>query len=422
MSPIGGPASFKTSESHDYTEGASPTDIDSAFANSWRSRRDSQYNSFDSEDGEGTTFSGPGRLAHPSRVSRMPSIDSRRTSSETWSRTCRKSRDSLSGRHGSRRSSMDSQVSRQSMEGRRDEDGEEHALLGDESGGVDRPKSRRKSSSLTQKTGVFGNLAQLFGRTGAEAASPERRLSISQLSYDSTSRRLRRSRSDVGSDHALTSEEEDVERWGYTSGEEESDDDSVQTMHDDVSISASMDYDSAPPSPPSAPYGIPLMSSDPIFGGEARLDMETPFTLSGHPPPGPPSRQTIYLSDEDTTVQFVGYECVLWRLWIWRAGCLLTFGTLGLIGHWFPRIWLRWVAREMGFLDSKDGFVVIQVGATFDTRNLNFDSPRDCSQRCYALPPPYPYLPISYNVRFPVSCASRPSYTCFNLVFDLFTE
>ena len=360
MAPVG---ASRLSE-HDYTEGASAIEIDNALANSRRSRRDSQFSSFYGEDEEGTMFSGPGQSAHPSSVSRMPFIESRRTSSENWSRTRRKSRDSMSGKHTSRRSSMDSQVSRQSVEGERDEEDvhEEHALMGD------RPTSRRRSISPARKAGMFGNLANLFGRTGTEDSSHERRLSISPQSYGSSSRHLRRSRSDVGSDYAIASDEEDAERWGYSSGEEESDDDSVQSMskmRDDVSVSASMEYDSAPPSPSSASFGIPLMSSDPIFGGEARLDMETPFTLLDKPPPGPPSRQILYLSDEDTSVQFVGYETVSWRLWIWRAGCLLTFGGLALLGRWFPWLWLRWVAHEKAFIESQDGFVVIQVGMTF---------------------------------------------------------
>jgi cation-transporting P-type ATPase 13A2 len=363
MAPIGSPSSLP-SESHDYTEGASILDIDSALANSRRLRRDSQFSTLYGDDDEGTTFAGPAQFANPSSVSRMPFIESRRTSSDSWSRTRRKSRDSMTERHTSRRSSMDSQVSRQSVEGEHEEDAhEEHALIDDRLSG----RSRRISISPTRKAGVFGNLSHLFGRTGTADTTHERRLSISQQSYASTSQHLRRSRSDVGSDHALVSDEEDVERWGYSSGEEESDGDSVQSMAiaDNVSVSASMEYDSAPPSPSNASYGIPLMTSDPIFGGEARLDMETPFTLPDKPPPGPPSRQIIYLSDDDTTIQFVGYESVPWRLWIWRVGCLLTFGGLALLGRWFPGLWLRWVAREKAFLESRDGFVVIQVGTTF---------------------------------------------------------
>jgi len=372
MAPIWGP----TSESYDYTEGASAIDINSALANTRRSRRDSQYSSLYGEDGEGTTFSGPGQLANPSSASRMPFIESRRTSSETWSRTRRRSRDSITERHSSRRPSMDSQVSRQSLEGEQDEDAhEEQALVGDEFSGADRLRSRRKSLSPTRKGGVFGNLALLFGRTGIEDTHPERRLSISQRSYGSASWRSRRGTSDVGSNYALASDEEDVERWGYSSGEGDSDDGSVQSMaviQDGVSISASMEYDSAPPSPSNPSYGIPLMSSDSIFGGEARLDMETPFTLPDQPPPGPPSRQTMFISDEDTVIQFVGYEPVSWRLWIWRIGCLLSLGTLCLLGRWFPRLWLRWVACEKGFLDSHDGFVVIQVSTMFGFRVPDF--------------------------------------------------
>ncbi|KII92069.1 hypothetical protein PLICRDRAFT_103455 [Plicaturopsis crispa FD-325 SS-3] len=79
------------------------------------------------------------------------------------------------------------------------------------------------------------------------------------------------------------------------------------------------------------------------------------------PPPGPPSRQTIYVADEDSTIRFIGYETVRYRQYLWRLACVLTCGILGLLGHWFPRLWLRWVAREKAFKDTKDGFVVVEV-------------------------------------------------------------
>ncbi|TFK44814.1 Ca-transporting ATPase [Crucibulum laeve] len=88
--------------------------------------------------------------------------------------------------------------------------------------------------------------------------------------------------------------------------------------------------------------------------------MEMDFTLLEPPPLGPPSRQTVYIPDEDSTIRFVGYETVTWRSCLWRVGCILTFGLLGLLGHWFPRFWLRWVAMEKAFIDAHNGFLVVE--------------------------------------------------------------
>ncbi|KAF8893975.1 hypothetical protein BD779DRAFT_1504591 [Infundibulicybe gibba] len=361
-----GMSSNSATPGYDYTEGASAIEIGSALVNDRRSRRDSQYSTFYGESGEGAMFSGPGHSVNPSSVSRMSHIEAGRRSSEDWtSRSRRKSRDSgVSGRRPiSRRSSKDSQVSRQSVEGDRsdgDGDEEEHLLGAGRHSSSNR--GRRRKSPSPSRGGVFGGLAQLFSRTG-EPSAPQRRPSISQSL--ATSRHSRRSRnSDVGSDYALGTDVDDdaEERWGYSSGEEDSDDPSIHSsvMNDNISVTASMQYDSDPPSPNSVSRGLPLLSSDPIFGGEVRIDMEMPFASLDPPPPGLPSRQTIYIADEDSTIRFVGYETIPWRLFVWRLGCCITLGLLALIGHWIPRFWLRWVAHEKAFKDSRDGFVVVE--------------------------------------------------------------
>ena len=122
-----------------------------------------------------------------------------------------------------------------------------------------------------------------------------------------------------------------------------------------------MEYDSEPPSPTEHNQTLPLLDLDPVFGGEARIDMDTTFTLLEAPPPGPPSRQTIYIPDEDSTIRFVGYEVISFRLWLWRISCVLTLGILGLLGHWFPYLWLRWVTKEKAFVDIRKGFLLVEV-------------------------------------------------------------
>jgi cation-transporting ATPase 13A2 len=356
--------------SHDYTEGASAVDIDDALANSRRSRRDSHHNTYYDADGEGAMFSGPGHTVNPSSVSRMSHIELGRKSSDLWSKTRRRSQDSgrpaLTSR--SRRSSVDTQVSRQSLEMRNEQhvnSDEESLLSGDDehSAAPSRRRRRRKSLSPPARITVFENLAHLFGRGGAPEASGSRRLSVSQRS--STSRASRRSqRSDAGSEHALDADDDEEERWGYSSGEEDSDVDSIHSMdvaRDNTSITASMEYDSDSQTPSQGIQALPMLEFDSVFGGEARIDMEMSFTREDPPPVGPPSRQTIYIPDEDSTIRFVGYETLFWRVWIWRAGCLFSLGLLALIGHWFPRFWLHWVTREKPFIEAYNGFIVVEV-------------------------------------------------------------
>ncbi|CAA7259088.1 unnamed protein product [Cyclocybe aegerita] len=350
------------SQSYDYTEGASAVDIDQALDNSRRARRDSQYSTYHGGDGDGAMFSGPGHIANPSSVSRMSHIELGRRSSDVWSRSRRKSFDSKASHRG-RRDSRASQLSRRSLDSavRQRVNGDETDSLLDEDGGsATSGRRRRRSPSPPTRSSVFGNIANLFTRGGAQENSRERRRSISQRS--STSRLSRRS--DAMSENALDTEDDEQERWGYSSGEEDESEEeyqqSIDTGKDTASITPSMNYDSEPPSPMEGNQSLPMLSFDPVFGGEARIDMDTTFTLLDLPPPGPPSRQTIYIPDEDNTVRFIGYETIRWRVWAWRTCCVLSFGILGLLGHWFPYLWLRWVAREKAFIDSHDGFLVVE--------------------------------------------------------------
>ena len=349
-SPEDGPSS------HDYTEGASEIDIGNALDNNRRARRDSQYSTYYNVDGDGAMFSGPGHSVNPSSVSRMSHLELGRRSSDAWSQTRRKSFD-LPSSHRKRRDSRGSQVSRQSVDMDRDES---DSLLSDdanEPSGMGR-RSRRRSISPPARSSVFENLAHIFGRPGAsdsgQQPSLSQRSSMSQIS--------RRSR---GSENALDTDDNEDERWGYSSGEGDSEDGSEHSLNvvgDNASITTSMECDSEPPNPGEGSQSLPLLNFDLVFGGgEARIDMDTTFTLLDLPPPGPPSRQTLYIPDEDNTIRFVGYETILWRAWLWRASCILTFGILALIGHWFPYLWLRWVAREKAFLGGRNGFLVVEV-------------------------------------------------------------
>lgn len=354
MAPILSPPEDGPS-SYDYTEGASAIDIGNALDNNRRARRDSQHSTYYNADEDGAMFSGPGHSVNPSSVSRMSHLELGRRSSDAWSQTRRKSSDFHSS-HKKRRDSRGSQVSRQSVD--MDRDASDSLLSDDanEPSGMER-RSRRRSISPPARSSVFENLAHIFGRPGASDGVQQH--SISQRS--SMSQISRRSR---GSENALdTDDNEEDERWGYSSGEGDSEDGSQHSLNvvgDNVSITTSMEYDSEPPNPGEGSQSLPLLNFV-MFGGEARIDMDTTFTLLDLPPPGPPSRQTLYIPDEDNTIRFVGYETILWRAWLWRACCLLTFGILALVGHWFPYLWLRWVAREKAFIGGRNGFLVVEV-------------------------------------------------------------
>lgn len=338
---------------YDYTEGASALDINDAVNNNRRARRDSQFSTYYDND-EGAMYSGPGHTVNPSSVSRMSHMELGRRSSDNWL-SRRRSTDSRIGRRN-RRDSRSSQISRQSVDGAR----EPVDNLSDGDDGVTHKRRQHSPSTPPLRASVFGNIASLFGRApGASDTASNRRPSLSQRSSRS---RLSRRSVDGGSEYAVETEDEGEERWGYSSGEEYSDEDEAQQFEPDrQSITASMEYDSEPPSPTEAHQGLPLLNIDPVFGGESRIEMDTEFTLLEPPPPGPPSRQTIHIPDEDSTVRFVGYETIPWRVWAWRVLSTLTGGILALLGHWFPQLWLRWVAHEKAFIDSRNGFIVVEV-------------------------------------------------------------
>lgn len=359
-------------KSYDYTEGASAVDIQTAIENTRHARRDSRYG----EDGEGTMFDGPGHSVNPSSVSRMSIADQGRRSSDIWRRHStsrgRRSEDSVSrsSRRGSRsrRMSGDSGVSQDTAEHEEreteeyssgGEDMEEHGFL---------RRSRRRSPSpqpVARSVTVFENIAQIFGRGPQVSESPtrSRRTSLSRSSRTGLLHRQSSRRSDAGSDYAIESEADGNDRWGYASSEEddyESEGSGTPEVDADSIDLRSLDERGFPSS--SGPT-LPFMAGDPIFGGEERIDMGELEPLSP-PPPGPPSRQTVYIADEDIRVRFVGYETIPYYQVLWRTCCFLSFGVLGLLGHWFPRLWLRWVAREKAFKDTKDGFVVVEVRMT----------------------------------------------------------
>jgi len=349
--------------SFDYTEGASASDIGEVIDSNRVQRQGSHYSSYYDGEGDAAMFSGPGHTVNPSSVSRM-----------TYMELGRRSLDARPSRV-SRRDSWESRITRHSVDGytRRDGTEDTQSLLSD-----DMDQRKRRSPSPPPRS-MFENLAHIFGRQSSEVSRDRRAPSVSERS--STSRFSRRTELSDG----IETEEE---RWGYSSGEEDSDNESIhshESNNDKVSITQSMNYDSEPPSPLQASQTLPLLGFDSVFDGEARIDMDTTFTLDP-PPPGPPSRQTMYISDEDSTIRFIGYETIPWRVWVWRISCVVTFGIVGFLGRWFPYIWLRWVAREKAFIDAINGFVIVEVSLMRSYRTITLILPSVITQSGYTTP------------------------------------
>jgi cation-transporting ATPase 13A2 len=379
-------------EVHDYTGGASAVEISQALSSGgatfYRSRRDSQVGSAYDDDGGGAIFDGLGSVNIPSSVTsmhheRMISFRSSRSFSRSrdfHTRRMSSNRPSLSGRRSSGDAPTDPLIAGEEVESPEEGDTEpEEGDIGRQSRGSQsrrpRPRYNRDSSSSSSpqaSRSVLGNLSSLFMRTPSKLdseiprrSSQSRRSSASISSYRRANRRTRSVSSRDGSDYAVESEDEG-ESWGYHSGEEESlmEDSDIGSFRDDMPGSPLSGMGSRPPSPTSS---LPLLTghADPIFG-DTRLDLEDPTTAfddSSPAPFGPPSRQVIYITDEDIALRFVGFEIIQWKRLLWFLGCIGTAGVLGLIGLWLPRIWLRCVGREKGFklLKPSSALVVVEV-------------------------------------------------------------
>ncbi|KZT40553.1 hypothetical protein SISSUDRAFT_1044071 [Sistotremastrum suecicum HHB10207 ss-3] len=351
---------------HDYTEGASPSDLEFVLSQTRKhTRRDSQVGSIYGDIGNdqrdsGAVFDGPGYVAVPSSVSSMH---------HERPISVRMGRLSMDGR----RMSRDSQASRFGSLGdgavQRSSSPDENALITDNEDQEEEPirsrprpfAGRRTSSSQPPQAGsVFGNIASFFGQTST-AKSPSRRTSFSRRSSAGSRRSSRRSGSRSG--HVTEDEDYDSEedRWGYAS-EEEEEQQSIYSIsqhnHSDSDIGS---FSSSRPVSPSG--RLPGLPNNAVFG-ESRIEIgeffEDDLPL---PPPGRPSRQSVYLVDEDNTVRFVGFEVSPQRRTVWLLASICTFGGLALAGQWFPKLWLRWVAHEKAFVDIENGFVVLETSS-----------------------------------------------------------
>ncbi|CCO31350.1 hypothetical protein BN14_05390 [Rhizoctonia solani AG-1 IB] len=284
---------------HDYTEGASPQDIRAAAHTSSRRRRDSQVGSaYGDNDDEGAVFGGPQAALVPSSVSSF------HRERPLWRRDSRRKsmdsrRRSISSRRsiGSRRTSIDSRAVS-------DADG----LSGDEAA-VQFDSPTLEDTERAARTGMFASFTGLF-RTETQETRP------------GISRR--------------TSEASSVGQWDIPLGS-------------DVSGSPL----------PSPTASLPIITGADPFFGDTRIDVSPPASLYDVDATLPESRQNVYVADEDAHLRLTGYARVGWRNIVWYTLSVLSLGALALIGRWVPTMWLRFVAREVGFPDAD--FVVVET-------------------------------------------------------------
>jgi cation-transporting P-type ATPase 13A2 len=353
----------ETERSFDYTDGASAIEIQDALserASRPRARRESQIGSGygrrhnrstsgfrgDGEVADGAVFDGPGSVNFPSSISTMRYEGSRAQSlRRSFHESRRTSVDVDAG--GDHRPNISRRSSMQSVSGSDAEDGAEmtrkRSFARESVTGSAR--NRSPDETTAERQSIFGNIAKLFGRRDEGSRSP-------------TSRRSRSRQGSVAGALAEspTDEEDEEDRWGYLSGEEDVEDEAAPFRRPEYL--SSRESFSRPPSPTGS---LPGMLRDPIFG-DTRLDLGEPTLLDDRPPPpGPPSRQDVYIPDEDIELRFLGYELQGPREWMWTIAAVLSAGLLGLLGQWFPKMWLNWVAKEKGFKLCSRGIIVVEV-------------------------------------------------------------
>lgn len=396
----------------DYADGASAVEIDEVLASSQpipgaRQRRDSQVGSAYDDDGTGSVsgaiWDGYGAQAIPSSVTSM-----HHERIIAWGRDRRASTSSRRPRIRRGDSGTSSYIRRRdSGEPDEIEDGGVVIDSDEDVGGAPsddgrrsnrsrtslqhRPTSRRtrKPSEPTSKS-VLDSLTGIFSRQSlSEEPSSRPNLGTYSSAASDGSRRRPRSRRSASNASAAGSEpdaqeysDSDEENWGYSSGEEDvasADEISLAPSYlgDGDSLYAHSEGDTRPHSPSNS---LPILvgTTDPIFG-DTRIDMDVELgyeDFSTQPASGPPSRQRVYLEDEDMDVLFVGCEVITWRKWVWRLLCICSFGILGLAGLWMPTLWLRWVTKEKAFehlgrKNSAESLVVVEVGITIFSNNVH---------------------------------------------------
>lgn len=212
------------------------------------------------------------------------------------------------------------------------------------------PSSPVKGNALSKIVSYMGRFGRHDEDEGDEEEGPSRRRRSSSRTRRSFDSQDSRPRSDSGSSSGWGLSDEDEDFSDRPEGEEGY----TSSLADDTSL--------PPQSRPGSP-SMPLIpgTGDDIFGergGRLSEDVEPKDFAST----AVPSRQTVILPDEDLSIRFTCYRTDPFRRLIWWAGCIVTFGILGLIGRWVPRTWVRFCGKETAFDEAKEGsWLVVEV-------------------------------------------------------------
>lgn len=71
------------------------------------------------------------------------------------------------------------------------------------------------------------------------------------------------------------------------------------------------------------------------------------------------AHQPLYIPDEDLPLKLFGFKVSKAKLVAWTAGCVLSGGSLWLLGRWVPNVWLKGVGEPGEFEEAL--FVVVEV-------------------------------------------------------------
>lgn len=114
-------------------------------------------------------------------------------------------------------------------------------------------------------------------------------------------------------------------------------------------------------------FGLPGVAGDAMFG-ESRIDFDEydDDELSSLDEPDDANRksfsnthQSVYIPDEDLPLRFNGLSVSTPKLALWSTGCVVSLGSLWLLGRWLPGVWLKSVGRRGEFADAS--YIVVEV-------------------------------------------------------------
>ncbi|GAA5848800.1 hypothetical protein JCM8547_006349 [Rhodosporidiobolus lusitaniae] len=143
---------------------------------------------------------------------------------------------------------------------------------------------------------------------------------------------------------------------------------------------------------------IPGGGGGDFFGGESRIDFEEidddemsslasedgrahDADVGPGEKKGILTHQLVYIPDEDLPLRFTGLQLITPRLVLWWIGCVLSLGSLWLLGRWLPNLWRKTVGKPGEF--EKARYVVVEThhhaSQILPLQTLHFPTPQALS-------------------------------------------